>query len=529
MKKEDDQFLLAVYDISGIQEYIFASNRLRENIGGSYIVGSMMRTHFPKVLKQVASERNGEVMTDWEKAPFRLFDYANALAEVIYIGGGNALAVYRDWKLYNEVNKQFSLAVIQESYTLTLVTEVIAFSLSEGNSYDHLVKRLMEKLDRTKSEIIRSKPLGTLPIFTQERFGGWPVTSVDKNANDEEVSTEQALKRKEALDRSPQELFPLPDKYKSLNWAKEMEDMKRKKGEDSYVAVVHIDGNGMGQWLRKELHNLKDKPIAEQIEHHRKLSKQITSRYSDQFTSVINELSFKSKDSAIPIRPLILDGDDVTFICRADWGIPLAQAFLRRLEKDSAEYPISACAGIALVHSHFPFQIAYEIAEECCQTAKKKYYENKQGSYLDFHLVRGSYVQTRQEQLSQGLNRKQQRPYQVKADCDRKDINSIDALAQVIHKMKQTPDQLQGAWPRSRLVRLYQAYLQTDEAAHLVKEEAASRGYSLSYFMDEIQPIDEAQESDNEVDGLLFDALELLESYECDLFEAKEEKHNERI
>lgn len=136
--------------------------------------------------------------------------------------------------------------------------------------------------------------------------------------------------------------------------------------------------------------------------------------------------------------------------------------------------------------------------------------------------MRGSYVQTRQEQLSQGLSRKQQRPYQVKADCDRKDINSIDALAEVIQKMKQTPEQFQGAWPRSRLVRLYQAYLQTDEAVHLVKEEAASRGYFLSYFMNEIQPGEEAQETINEVDGLLFDALELLESYDCDLFKLEE-------
>lgn len=135
----------------------------------------------------------------------------------------------------------------------------------------------------------------------------------------------------------------------------------------------------MGQWLRQELHNLKNKSMAEQIEEHRKLSKQITSRYRDEFTSVVNELSFKSNEDVIPIRPLILDGDDVTFICRADWGIPLAQAFLRRLEKGSAEYPISACAGIALVHSHFPFQIAYEIAEECCQTAKKNIMRTNKG------------------------------------------------------------------------------------------------------------------------------------------------------
>ncbi|SDZ39541.1 hypothetical protein SAMN05421736_111147 [Evansella caseinilytica] len=526
MDRPTNQLLLAAYDISGIQEYIFASNRLKENIGGSYIVGTMMRTHLPKVLKQLSFRNEGKVITNWEEAPFRLLDDSIILAEIIYIGGGNALVMYRDWGLYHQVNKQFSLELIKESFTLTLATEAIAFSPSDGTSYSKLVKELMNKLDTTKSELIRSKPLGALPISSQERFGGWPVTTIDEHANHEEISTVQALKRKAATEKPLQELFPLDNQ--SFSWAKEMEAMKRKKGEDSYVAVVHIDGNGMGQLLRQKLYSLEKESLTKQISEHRELSKQITSRYLNYFQNMIADLEIAdleivdltiSQGGVLPIRPLIMDGDDITFICRADWGIPLAMEFLRRLEMDTEQpLPLSACAGVALVHSHFPFQIAYEIAEECCKNAKKKYYQEMQGSFLDFHLVRGSYVLSRKEQLELGLKNKQQRPFRVNGTGDLNAPHSIDLLAEVIQKMKLDPEEAPGAWPRSWLVRLYQAYLQhgkNDKAVTSVIEEAVSRGYDRSYFFSETETID---------DSVLFDALEVLDSYEHTLFQVKEGK-----
>lgn len=35
-------------------------------------------------------------------------------------------------------------------------------------------------------------------------------------------------------------------------------------------------------------------------------------------------------------------------------------------------YGFSVCAGIAYVHSHFPFYIGYEVAEACCDSAKDR-------------------------------------------------------------------------------------------------------------------------------------------------------------
>ena len=40
------------------------------------------------------------------------------------------------------------------------------------------------------------------------------------------------------------------------------------------------------------------------------------------------------------------------------------------------QFPVSACAGITFVHSHFPIRIAYGLAEECCARAKKSWYQS---------------------------------------------------------------------------------------------------------------------------------------------------------
>lgn len=46
-----------------------------------------------------------------------------------------------------------------------------------------------------------------------------------------------------------------------------------------------------------------------------------------------------------------------------------------------------ACAGIAIFHSHAPFAAVYDIAEECCENAKKKSRKTG-GNYFDWYFCR---------------------------------------------------------------------------------------------------------------------------------------------
>ncbi len=487
MEASKDDFLLAVYDITGIQDYIFASNYLKENIGASYIVGKMVEKHFVDVLKG-SVEKDKEVKTCWvkEKNKIFIFDVNKIQAEVVYIGGGNALVIYRDWILYNEVNRKFAETVLEQSASLTMVTEAIPFKLDCGKSYVELYRELMQKLSNTKAKMVRTKLNQTLPIFAQESFKGDPITDFIDNKH---VSTEQRLKRQANYKNT---VFQQYEK----NCVKETEDLKRKKGEDSYIGVVHIDGNGMGQWIDGKLAET-GKDFTSAIQKHRELSLQITNYFREIFKKTVDKFvkgtdgNTSEKEEKLPLRPLILDGDDVTFICQGDLAIPFTLEFLNQLKNGDFNTQISACAGVAFVHSHFPFNLAYDIAEQCCQNAKHVYYKEKhkhdedeiQECYFDFYLVRGSYVQTMEEQ----------RDNQTYLDPK---IYNVEELEELYNMMQRLNNDDEKTWPHSRLIALYEAYLQGKEVVELVHLEAESRGY------DKIEVSEER---------LLFDALQLLD------------------
>ena len=77
----------------------------------------------------------------------------------------------------------------------------------------------------------------------------------------------------------------------------------------------------------------------------------------------------------MPVRPVILAGDDVCFVTAGDMGLECARVFLEFLANsvssviDRQSFP--ACAGVVLVHKNYPFHRAYDLAEELCSNAKK--------------------------------------------------------------------------------------------------------------------------------------------------------------
>ena len=53
------KYILAQYDISGIQDYIFATNRLRENVGASYNVNRILNLFLPDAINEAVKTEGG--------------------------------------------------------------------------------------------------------------------------------------------------------------------------------------------------------------------------------------------------------------------------------------------------------------------------------------------------------------------------------------------------------------------------------------------------------------------------------------
>ncbi|HHG83973.1 MAG TPA: hypothetical protein ENJ82_04425, partial [Bacteroidetes bacterium] len=84
-----DTISAVAIDTAGIQRYVFASNKLKENIGASYIIEELLyKKLMLSCIKDAAIKLNA-----WEDQPDKIALLAarTRLAEVGYIGGGNCM------------------------------------------------------------------------------------------------------------------------------------------------------------------------------------------------------------------------------------------------------------------------------------------------------------------------------------------------------------------------------------------------------------------------------------------------------
>ena len=194
----------------------------------------------------------------------------------------------------------------------------------------------------------------------------------------------------------------------------------------SKVAVIHIDGNGVGG-IMKDLNDSKDRVAPAEFQEeigcdrddpdalrrfllavNERLQNAVEHAFAAAWTR-IDELSHRDdkragrEHTAIPVVPVILGGDDVTVITSGDYALPFAAAYLRYYEEATRSDPIlryltppegqdtgpmTAAAGVAIVKRNFPFHIAYELAEKLVERAKKVGKTTQPPcSTLDYHVL----------------------------------------------------------------------------------------------------------------------------------------------
>jgi hypothetical protein len=84
------------------------------------------------------------------------------------------------------------------------------------------------------------------------------------------------------------------------------------------------------------------------------------------------------------IVPLIIGGDDLTVVCDGHYALEFTRVFLQAFEQETEIHEgitpiaqqafgvgrLSACAGVAVIKRHFPFSVAYGLAEQLIKSAK---------------------------------------------------------------------------------------------------------------------------------------------------------------
>ena len=183
---------------------------------------------------------------------------------------------------------------------------------------------------------------------------------------------------------------------------------RREAAPLSKIAVIHIDGNGVGGVMR-DLAKTKDSVdknvFKEQVgcgrsdpDSLRRLLLNINERLQRAvemaFAGAWADIArMAERDAgaagrpytAIPVVPVIVGGDDVTVITSGDYALPFAARYLGRYEDETEKDPLlrhltppsgsrtgpmTAAAGVAVVRRNFPFHLAYNLAEKLVEGAK---------------------------------------------------------------------------------------------------------------------------------------------------------------
>lgn len=472
---KNNGYILAKYDVSGIQEYIFATNRLRENAGASCQVTRILEQYLPDAIEEAVTGQ--ACVLSWETGgELKLLKDEDIAAEIIYIGGGNAMVLFREKAVFQKVCRILGRQVAERCQGLYLVAACLETCLQ---NFKEDVQKLNAKLAQNKANMIRQPAYSPFPVVEQDNMNYQPITRHYETENHlTEDMTEMKYQKLNAYEWSrihkSKKLYPTIEGIENYDYPVNMDYLCRNHGENSYIAVVHIDGNGMGKQIKELLESHENYKIA--ISSLRKKSIEISELFENVYKSMLLKLQSyterlsdsKSKEIIFPLRPIVLDGDDFTYLCTADLAIPTAAGFLEMLSEiqKEQEEKITACAGIAFVHSHFPFYAAYQIAEESCSNAKGKWYqdrENQEIGYLDFQVLKGSELG-----ISEGHTDWQQRPYAV-TSLERSD--SLRNLYETIKEMQK--------WPSNRLHKIYQTLLRGNDDMGILEREFASRGFQL--------------------------------------------------
>ncbi len=417
---------LLIMDTAQIQPYVFGSNRLRENIGASYLVAQATGEW---ALERLPKPNNVKNAARLELDDGKRIEEMDLQSEALYVGGGNLVALFRDADSAAAFTKAYSRCLLQRAPGLQVVFWHEPFEW-DGQTLAEAVGRAFQHLARKKQSRTYSAPqlgLGVtemcrstaLPAVAQSpsESDAYPVSgevlAKEKRYKNANGRLTQYMKETDGADRDW-----LATYLEGYEFPYDFDNLGRSEGEQSYIAIVHADGDGMGKRFRTVG---AGKPNREYIQAVRDFSRAIQTAsqeaLQDTVRVLIGKLQGREKDvlahrSAfgdllaevvlteqapgiyyLPFRPIVFGGDDVTFVCDGRLALSLALEYMKQFAAHAANLPdgkggATASAGVVIVKSHYPFAQAYGIAEALINSAKQYRREQGVGACLDWHFAR---------------------------------------------------------------------------------------------------------------------------------------------
>lgn len=383
---------LVLLETSGNQNFIFSTNKLKENIGASELtyragttwvldaVADINQT--PELRKWGNSQELRQILRNKDLNP--AIEQGNKPLEIIIATSGKALILSRTEEDAKDLIRRVTQRAIAEAPGLNLSGVFVAIQdWDQTNSLDTAIQDVHKTFEETQPYRPTAEArFLRLPIIADCSFSGLPASRLEHTPENEQVPISQVShSKREAAKAGIRRLHQIPSENTT---PKLINNINQLEGDVEWLAIVHADGNGLGQIFLNFAECLGTAPSnREYISSYREFSLELDECTEAAFEKAIQE-TFKPNDKAVPLVPLIVGGDDLTVVCDGKAALKFTQVFLTQFEAETEQKReiskiaekqfsinrLSACAGIAIIKPHFPFSVAYELAESLIKSAK---------------------------------------------------------------------------------------------------------------------------------------------------------------
>ena len=224
-------FTLTVIDTTGIQDYIFGSNKLKENIGASHLLVQATRKWLNDALEKTASGAHN-FSADGAIAHMPLEAHESQQLEVIYSGGGNIVMLSRNETIAKAVVRALSRTLLISAPGLEITAAHHAIQSDEAiGGKSGAYTKLLRDLNRAKQQRRRSAYLLGLSVTLECRATGLPAVHSDQEGRYVSADVQAKL---DAVDAANARLkTELRDVYKQYEMGLDFDDFGRSRDDSS--------------------------------------------------------------------------------------------------------------------------------------------------------------------------------------------------------------------------------------------------------------------------------------------------------
>lgn len=357
-----------LFETRGIQRFLFASGKLRDMLGGSELLDYLCADG--GLLDQTL-----EALDLAPSAPRR--------------AGGAFYLLFRQRSDAVRLRDAWRLACAR---WLPGVERVDA--LSEGESAREAIAAGLEQLRQARNQLRADLPR---PGPLAERSPRTALAAVERRQGE---SLDAATLRQRSFVR-PADGQTLAQRFLDEDgylWPVDFEenspaDKRFPLGERRLVGLLHADGNGLGELLRTLNEACAGADDSTYVRLYRSFSEGLAEATQAAARQASREVLLPNAcEQVLPARPLVLGGDDLTILLRADLALPFAREFLAAFEQHSRQSMqalrrafeeaglgaqaqalpdcLTACAGLCFMKCSQPFKAGHDLAESLCKRAK---------------------------------------------------------------------------------------------------------------------------------------------------------------